>query len=74
MDSRGNVYNPEAVEALKAEAEAGNERARKVVKQLVGLDEEDMRHVANMNRAQRRAWYSDHRRALKKATKKDNAP
>lgn len=70
MDDKGNIYDHPGILRLEAQADAGNVAAKKAVKSLVGLDATDIAHVADMNRAQRRAWYSDRRRALKKAAKK----
>lgn len=66
MDSRGNFYLAAELTALQKEAEevgAGGARARGKLAELVPITDFELAELRGMNRAQRRAWYSDKRRS-----------
>lgn len=62
MDSKGNVYSPEQVDEMMKAAVGGHEQSRQTLKTLMPLELEEATQLAGMNRAQRRAFYSNNRR------------
>ncbi len=76
MDSKGNIYPPEAVRSMyeKVASELPSAAMKAKVKELVPLDEHMAAELQRVNRATRRAWYSLWRKEMEAAKKQGRAP
>jgi hypothetical protein len=62
MDSRGTIYGPTEIQELEAMAKAGDAEAAKKLDRMLPLTTDEATQMEGMNRAQRRAFYSNERR------------
>lgn len=62
MDSGGRIYKPEEVNELEKKEQAGDAKATQILDRLIAIDEAEAQQLVGMNRAQRRAFYSNNRR------------
>lgn len=66
MDDKGTIFPGDVVDAIQREAAEGDEEMRLLSRRLEPLSGLDLAEVRGMNRAQRRAWYSNRRRKNKR--------
>jgi hypothetical protein len=73
MDSSGRIYSAEQRREMEREsaggmpAKVGVESIRRKLKQMVDIPGDMLEQLVKLPRAQRRAWYSDYRRNIKRA-------